>query len=127
MFQRFWKISRCVNNSRTNYVFLFFCDVGGFWVLNVPHPPPSPASMSKSPYGGKNIDKHLFTKFYHKKRNVVLKCLRRVAFVGWDVAELSHHNTFCVHISETNYYHRLKLEMCTPTDLRLAILSFSLL
>ena len=70
---------------------VFFSFLGIFVVLNGPPPTPSPASMSKFPSGGekyiKNIGKYWFSMFLIEK--MVLKWLRRIAFVWWDVAEAS--------------------------------------
>ena len=63
---------------------------GGLLVLNGP-PPQSRVSMSKFPSEGK-IRKNCFGIFFiifMKSLKMVIKWLRRVAFVGWDVSEAS--------------------------------------
>ena len=51
------KCPRSVRNSRTDY----FLRLGGIWGALIGHPsPPSPASMSKIPSGGKNMERKCF-------------------------------------------------------------------
>ena len=58
LFHIFWKMSRSVNNVRTNCFFVIFWDWGD---LGGPEwsSPPSPASMSKFPSGGKNMESNI--------------------------------------------------------------------
>ena len=84
------KCPRSVNNSRTKDSLRFFGILG---VLNGPLHPPPPASMSKSPSGWTNRTKTryllIFINFVQTFEKMILKCLRCVAVVGWDVSEAS--------------------------------------
>ena len=100
------------------FVFLFILDVlklwwfvldclgfgGPKWSAPHHHPPPSPASMSKFPSGGKDMERNgllmIFDDFYKKEKRkhcikMVLKWLRRVAFVGWDMLVSSIYSFKC--------------------------------
>ena len=78
----FWKMSQKCEQFPYE-LFLWFCMIClDCWPLS--HIPIR--SMSKFPSGGRNMNEKKYD--FYEKMKMILKWLRRVAFVGWDVALL---------------------------------------